>query len=38
MANQVVQVVLRAEAANETQQLGNWSSYETQTRRNISMR
>lgn len=24
MANQVVQVVLRSEAANETQHLGNW--------------
>lgn len=29
MANQVVEVVLRSQAANETKHLGNWSSYET---------
>lgn len=29
MANQVVQVVLRSQAANETKHLGNWSSYKT---------
>lgn len=31
MANQVVQVVLRSEAASETQHLGNWSSCKTKT-------